>query len=440
MVRVFELIALIPKNIYNHILHIQSETEKIGHQIYLVGGSVRDLVMKKIPHDYDFTTSMHPDMVKKIFKKVIDTGIKHGTVTILLDKNTYEVTTYRKENGYSDGRRPDKIEFGTTLEEDVVRRDFTMNAIALDVKDSKIYDFTNGIPDIEKKIIRTIGEPLDRFSEDGLRPIRCIRFTSTLDFTIEKRTYDALKETQGITRKIAVERFKDEIYKILISPKPSKGIVELHKLGYFQLFTTTIPIPYSESTILEIEKIPVNYINARLFIMLLYLLGENKEKDEIMNLLKDFKFSNDQCKIIIYYYSVIKKYRVEFKNQNIPIERFDFFIRNILSDYYKIFPRENELSEDLTAIPHILSCLIAEVDSVSLGEEMIKILKNKDPLTLKELSINGNELRTLFPETEQTLFGDILKRCLEVVLVHPGKNTKKELLEVIREYLQKKKV
>lgn len=144
--------------------------------------------MNKIPKEYDFTTNAEPKQVKKLFRTVIDTGIDHGTVTIVLDRINYEVTTYRIDKDYLDGRRPEHVEFGTTLQEDLKRRDFTMNALAYDLQTGQLVDEHFGLNDIENKLIRTIGNPIKRFSEDGLRPIRALRFASTLDFTIEFET------------------------------------------------------------------------------------------------------------------------------------------------------------------------------------------------------------------------------------------------------------
>lgn len=170
---------LIPQNNLNHLLQIDSALKGAGFECFLVGGSVRDLVMGKIPKEYDLTTNAEPKQVKRLFRTVIDTGIEHGTVTVVLDKVHYEVTTYRIDKDYTDGRRPDHVEFGTTLSEDLKRRDFTMNALAFDLTTGLLVDEHSGQKDIQERTIRTIGNPIKRFSEDGLRPIRALRFAST---------------------------------------------------------------------------------------------------------------------------------------------------------------------------------------------------------------------------------------------------------------------
>ena len=194
MLNVTRLIDSIPLNFKKDLEFISKEIHDSGKESFLIGGSVRDLILGKKPHEYDLTTSMLPEEIKKKFKRVIETGIQHGPVTIMLGENAYEITTYRKDIDYTDGRRPDKIEFGASLSEDMKRRDFTMNAIALDLVTERLIDENHGIEDIDKRVFRTIGNALDSFGEDGLRPIRAIRFQSTLDFTIEPETYKATRK------------------------------------------------------------------------------------------------------------------------------------------------------------------------------------------------------------------------------------------------------
>lgn len=249
------LIQLIPEKERKHIEFITRTLKEAGEECYLVGGSVRDLVMGIIPAEYDLTTSAHPEKVKKCFKKVIETGIQHGTVTVLLDRIGYEVTTFRTEQGYSDGRRPDQVTFGASLSEDLERRDFTMNALALDVLEGKIIDEHGGRDDIQAKIIRTIGDPISRFSEDGLRPIRGIRFASTLGFRLEVKTEQAFLPTRNITEKIAVERFQVELFKILKSPSPHVGMDYLLKYEYLPIFLKSAVNHTPNTEILPLMKV-----------------------------------------------------------------------------------------------------------------------------------------------------------------------------------------
>lgn len=209
-----------------------------GYQAYLVGGAVRDILMGKQPHDYDVATDAQPQDVMKIFKRVIPTGIAHGTVTVLLWDYKIEVTTFRTESDYTDGRHPDSISYAATIEEDLSRRDFTMNAIAANLKDGSIVDPFGGRETIAKKIIATVGSPSDRFAEDGLRPVRAIRFASQLGFAIDEKTLAELSSEQTLASasKISIERFRDEFMKMLATEKPSVAIRLLENTGLAKIF------------------------------------------------------------------------------------------------------------------------------------------------------------------------------------------------------------
>lgn len=211
---------------------------KNGFKAYLVGGAVRDMILGKKGHDYDLATNATPRQVMGIFKKVIPTGIAHGTVTIHIFGMQIETTTFRTEADYTDGRHPDSIKFATTIEEDLSRRDFTMNAIAADLESGELTDPFDGQKDIRNKIIRTVGEPQERFAEDGLRPVRAVRFSGQLGFNIEEKTLAALSEPEVLkkTASISVERFRDEFCKMLLCERPSDSLKLLEKTGILNIF------------------------------------------------------------------------------------------------------------------------------------------------------------------------------------------------------------
>lgn len=211
---------------------------KNGFKAYLVGGAVRDMILGKKGHDYDLATNATPKQVMGIFKKVIPTGIAHGTVTIHIFGMQIETTTFRTEADYTDGRHPDSIKFATTIEEDLSRRDFTMNAIAADLESGELTDPFDGQKDIRNKIIRTVGEPQERFGEDGLRPVRAVRFSGQLGFSIEEKTLAALSEPEVLkkTASISVERFRDEFCKMLLCKRPSDSLKLLEKTGILNIF------------------------------------------------------------------------------------------------------------------------------------------------------------------------------------------------------------
>ena len=196
------------------------------------------MLMGKTPSDWDVTTNARPEEIIQIFHKVIPTGIAHGTVTVHFMKNEIEVTTFRTESGFSDGRHPDHIEYAATIQDDLSRRDFTMNAIAVNLADGTVVDPFGGQNDIRHEIIRTVGKPSERFMEDGLRPIRAIRFAAQLKFSIEKDTYSELfkAEIQKKAAGISVERFRDEMIKLLKAEEPSAGIKLLEETHLLDIF------------------------------------------------------------------------------------------------------------------------------------------------------------------------------------------------------------
>lgn len=200
-----------------------------GFEAYAVGGCVRDMILGKNPEDWDITTSAKPYEVKRVFRRTVDTGIQHGTVTVLLDKDHYEVTTYRLDGVYEDNRHPKEVTFTSNLEEDLKRRDFTINAMAYNPKYG-IVDLFGGMDDLKYRLIRCVGKPYERFDEDALRILRAVRFSAQLDFNIEDDTKAAIKEKAGLLKNISAERIRMELTKLLVSDNPER-IRLLYELG-----------------------------------------------------------------------------------------------------------------------------------------------------------------------------------------------------------------
>ena len=195
--------------------------EDHGYEAYVVGGCVRDSLLGRDPHDWDITTSALPMQVKALFRRTIDTGLKHGTVTILEGGEPFEVTTYRVDGEYLDGRHPSEVTFTASLKEDLQRRDFTINAMAYSEKKG-LQDFFGGYPDLEKGLIRAVGDPMKRFGEDALRIMRAVRFAAQLGYEIEEETVQAMKVLAPTLSKISAERIAAELEKLLVSPHPEK--------------------------------------------------------------------------------------------------------------------------------------------------------------------------------------------------------------------------
>lgn len=215
--------------IFMKALPVVQTLTQAGYEAYFVGGSVRDLLLNRHIHDVDIATSAYPEEVKQLFERSIDTGIQHGTVTVLYDDDSYEITTFRTESGYQDYRRPDHVEFVQNLEEDLKRRDFTINALAMD-EHGNIHDLFNGLDDLNQGLIKAVGDPEKRFNEDALRMMRAVRFMSQLKFSLEEKTRQAICDHHELLSKISVERIREEFVKMCVGP---------HARSAFQVFLNT---------------------------------------------------------------------------------------------------------------------------------------------------------------------------------------------------------
>ncbi len=205
-----------------------------GFEAYPVGGAIRDLLLERKVGDWDITTDARPKKVTNLFDRVIPTGIAHGTVTVLSGRRSIEVTTFRGDVGYSDGRHPDRIVFLRTLGEDLKRRDFTINAMAYDLERDRLIDPLGGRRDLARQLIRAVGDPDRRFAEDGLRPLRAVRFACVLCFNIDSRTKRAIPGSLNVFRKVAPERIRDELVKMLVSRNAARGIELLAECGLLE--------------------------------------------------------------------------------------------------------------------------------------------------------------------------------------------------------------
>ncbi|MFV0560878.1 MAG: CCA tRNA nucleotidyltransferase [Enterococcus sp.] len=210
---------------YEKALPVIKKLEQAGFEAYFVGGSVRDSLLGKAIHDVDIATSAFPEEIKNIFPRTIDVGIEHGTVLVLAQEDQYEITTFRTESTYQDFRRPDHVEFVRSLEEDLKRRDFTINAFALK-EDGNIIDLFDGLSDLESKLLRAVGNPHERFHEDALRMMRGLRFVSQLGFELEEETFQAIVDNHALLGKISVERINSEFVQLLLGPNRNEGIRE----------------------------------------------------------------------------------------------------------------------------------------------------------------------------------------------------------------------
>ena len=264
--------------------HIISQLNSHGYQAYAVGGCVRDSLLGRIPEDWDITTSARPEQVKAVFRRTVDTGIAHGTVTVMEGKTGYEVTTYRIDGKYEDGRHPSQVIFTPSLLEDLRRRDFTINAMAYS-KEEGIVDAFGGMKDLESKVIRCVGSPIERFTEDALRILRAVRFSAQLGFEIEKDTYKAIGEIAPNLGRVSKERILTELTKLLLSDHPER-IAMVYETGMAphisrQFAAVAQPLPYISPSLPQKKS-----LRWAAFL-------QNEPEEAAVRLLKELKSDND---------------------------------------------------------------------------------------------------------------------------------------------------
>lgn len=408
----------IPQSLFS-VAHIFSNA---GFCSYIVGGAVRDMLLGKRPTDWDMATDASPEQVTALFKRVIPTGIAHGTVTVIFRSLHIEITTFRTESVYSDGRHPDHIQYASTIEEDLSRRDFTINAMALRLPDTIIDPF-GGQEDIKRKIIRTVGSAEERFCEDGLRIMRSLRFSAQLNFVIEENTLRAIPKALSVIAKVAKERFRDEFIKLLCAPSPSSALVLMQQIGIMQTCISELcektsafdkadflPCDYKSTTV-------CNLLAARLtlFFRTFY---ETNDTAKIEKTLKGLRFSNTdiQYTIRLFIYSDYT-YEIYWKDSDIRI----FLSRlkpEYVDDIFFIYEAQAQQPKEILAL---------------FKNRIDDILKTKPPLFIKDLAINGTDLQKEGIPAGKHI-GDTLEKLLNFVLEHPDKNTREKLLRQVRQF------
>lgn len=290
------------------VKEIFSRFRKANFEIFIVGGSIRDFLLNKPIKDIDFTTNARPEEIKSLFEKTVDIGARFGTIQVNLDGETFEITTYRQEGNYLDSRHPDKLEFTQDLENDLKRRDFTINGLVMDEYGS-IYDFHNGIDDLKNGYIKTIGNPIDRFNEDQLRKWRTIRFAAEKGFELDQETYGSLVYDPN-TNNISYERIRDELNKIILSDKVNWGGYLLIRTGLFQNLLRRI---FPNDTYINLDKDIQNLIRP---FEIMYIMDSDLEsrlaallllfnKDEAKVFLETLRYSKKEIEKTLKYFNSI---------------------------------------------------------------------------------------------------------------------------------------
>lgn len=441
--------ALVKISIPNNVTHIINCLEAAGYEAYAVGGCVRDSILGSPPKDWDITTSAKPHETKSLFKKTVDTGLTHGTVTVLLDGEGYEVTTFRIDGEYEDNRHPKEVLFTSNLIEDLKRRDFTINAMAYNDRVGMVDQF-DGTGDLEKGIIRCVGDAGERFSEDALRILRAIRFSAQLGFEIGSRTLDAIRALAGNLRDISAERIQVEMVKLFTSDHPDylktaweSGITEVILPEFDLMMETgqnTSHHCYSvgEHTLAALKEIEADKV-LRLAV-LFHDIGkpQTKSTDETgvdhfyrhaeageaitKETLRRWKFDNDTIS------KVTKLVRLH-DMRPAPVDRSVRKAAHYAGE--ELFPLLLKLQKADILAQSDYQKAEKLTDLEKVGEIYRSILIRQECLTLKDLAITGKDLIADGMKPGKEL-GDTLERLLVHILEDPSHNTKEYLIQYAR--------
>ncbi len=424
-----------------------------GHEAYIVGGCVRDSILEKDPADWDITTSASPVEIKELFPYTIDTGIEHGTVTVMIDHQPFEVTTYRVDGKYQDHRRPTQVHFTKSLKEDLLRRDFTINAMAYNDDDGLI-DLYGGLADLKNGMIRCVGEAAQRFDEDALRILRALRFQAQLGFQVEEETKAAIRRQARFLKDISAERIQVELDKLLVSDHP-EVLIDAYKLGVTEIvlpeFDIMMETPQNNPhhkynvgmhTIEGLKQIEADHILR--WTMLLHDVGkpearvEGKEKDHFKmhpvigekiaeKVLRRLKFDNQtlrQVKTLVLWhdrrFGGVKEINIRTVRRwvsEIGPEMFEKLMKIQKADISAQSDYQRE-----------------EKEAILFGTKQLfaKILEEQNCLSVKQLAVGGTDLiEAGVPQGKEV--GEMLHWLLDQVLEKPSLNTKETLMDLVKE-------
>lgn len=433
------------------VKQIINRITQAGFEAYAVGGCVRDSILGRVPDDWDITTSAAPEQVKALFGRTIDTGIQHGTVTVMLEKDGFEVTTYRIDGKYEDGRHPTEVIFTPSLEEDLKRRDFTMNALAYN-EESGVVDLFGGVRDMELGVIRCVGEARARFSEDALRIMRAIRFAAQLGYRIEEETFAAICELAPTLRKISAERIQVELTKLVTSPHPETMRV-LYETGVAQVI-----LPEFAEAMETPQKHPHHYLNV----------GEHSlaamqqvEPDKYLRLAALFHdIGKGKCLTVdeqgITHFYRHSEVSAELTREVLRRLRYDNDTIQNVSRLVLYHDYGAATEPDARMVRRAVSRIgedifgkflaLRKADIMAQSEEFraeklerlerwcrlyAKVLENQECVSLKTLAVTGSDLIALGWKPGKEL-GEKLKQLLELVLDHPEYNTKEYLCKLVQ--------
>ncbi|MCH5251525.1 MAG: CCA tRNA nucleotidyltransferase [Lachnospiraceae bacterium] len=458
------------------VAFILTTLEQHGYEGYAVGGCVRDTILGREPGDWDITTSAQPEQVKALFRRTVDTGILHGTVTVLLGEKGYEVTTYRLDGEYEDHRHPNKVEFTPDLTEDLRRRDFTINAMAYNPKSGMVDKF-DGTGDIRRECIRCVGEAKERFEEDALRMLRGIRFAGQLLFTIEPRTLAAMEEKASLLVNVSAERIRTELTKLLLSEGADRLLLAV-KTGLSRYFLPELDAMLATRQNNPHHSFDVGNHSIQAILHINKLWRENRELGEkahialvysalLHDVAKPECLTTDEKGMDHFYHhnemgaEKAKKIlrRLKFDNETISmVGRLIYFhdrrhenclVNGIYSEKGKKAMRRliNQIGADAMPLLFLLqrADLLAQSDykreeklaKLAAGERCYKeIMAAGEAVTIKDLAVGGKQIIELGVKPGPEI-GRVLKELLEAVLEAPEKNTEEFLLKMASEIIKR---
>lgn len=437
-------------NIPNYVKNVLNRVKDNNFEAYIVGGCVRDLLIGREPSDYDITTSAKPDEIEEIFKdyKTIQVGKEFGTIVVVQPENNIEVTTFRTEGEYKDGRRPSEVSFSYDIVDDLSRRDFTINAMAYD-SDKGLIDPFNGLDQLNKKQIMAVGNPTVRLKEDYLRILRAVRFATQLEFTIEKSTYNACKELSDYLKYISAERIRDELFKIMLSNIPSYGLKMMYDLNILNII-----IPELIPTVNFDQNNPNH--NRSLFEHICCVVDTSPAKLEIRMaaLLHDIGKPMTQSideKGISHYYNhdklgadFAREVLIRLRCPNEFIYKVTMLIREHM---YHSSIKDKGLKRELNRVgeENIFDLYdLKRADMMCKGDktkeldgleqkirQIEEILEKKEPYNKSQLIIDGNDIISLgLPKGK--IIGELLSYLTEKVIEHPEYNNREKLIELVK--------
>ncbi|MBW1762639.1 MAG: HD domain-containing protein [Deltaproteobacteria bacterium] len=449
---------ILRQQIASPVLDICKELRNAGERAWVVGGCVRDTLRGQRVNDWDVATTALPEKVQQTFRKVIPTGIDHGTVTVLWKGGAYEVTTLRGDGTYTDGRRPDSVVFVEDIDRDLARRDFTVNAIAYDPVEGRVADPFDGLADMRDQVLRAVGEPSERFQEDGLRILRGARFVATLGFELEEATEAAFRGALDTFRKVSPERVRDEWLKAMKANTPSRAFEVMRRTGILEV---TYPElleqvgceqnqwhaydvwDHTMRVLDESVNDPVERVAALLHDVAKPRTRAKSDKtndwtfyhhekvgaDMAERWLRDYRFSNQERKLVV---GLIRHHLICYTSQwtDAAVRR---FIKRVGTDGVEPLLRLGKadalgkgrnVEEELAALKE-------------LRDRVDKAMEEGNALTIQDLAIGGNDVIEHLEGGAGPAVGEILRDLLDRVIEDPSLNTRDKLMPIVEELAAK---